>query len=408
MAEQTPEKNKRPDDPERRAAPVGGATAVGEEADIAFGGMVGIAVVTAVLVSMLALGGFFPGSDDDTKADTAAEVVEVVEEEPVEEEAVEEEAPATTEAPVVVEPADATVTVTADGITLTGTVPDQATADALAAEALLSFPEASITNELMVVDGADPYTLTVTGEAADGATFDQVTAGFDTLGGDAASYTNDVTQAEPTGANAVVTATQGGITLMGTVPDEATAQALADAALAAYPADRITNELEVLDGAEPYTLTVTGETTDPILFGQVTAAYAPLGEAASTFTNDLTQAESSDVEAELNALDQILFQSGTAVILPESQAVVEAAAALMQANPDVTFEVGGHTDTRGSDVSNQALSEARATAVADALVGLGVTNELTAIGYGETRPIEANDDTAELQQANRRIEFRVL
>lgn len=206
----------------------------------------------------------------------------------------------------------------------------------------------------------------------------------------------------------MVTATQGGITLTGTVPDEATAQSLADAALAAYPANQITNELVVVDGAEPYTLTVTGETTDPILFGQVTGAYEPLGAAASTYSNDLTQAESSDVEAELNALDQILFQSGTAVILPESQAVVEAAAALMQANPDVSFEVGGHTDTRGSDVSNQALSEARATAVAEALVGLGVTNQLTPVGYGEARPLEANDDTAELQQANRRIEFRVL
>lgn len=384
----------------------GGGAAVADEGDLPFGIMATIGVLIGVIAA-LGAGGFFGGTETEIKpavAEVAAE--EPVVEEPAEEEE-EEAAPTTTAAPVI-EPADATVSVSADGITLAGTVPDEATAQALLDEALLSFPEASITNELVVVDGADPYSLTVTGEAADGVTFDQVTSGFDTLGAAAGTYSNDLAQAEPVGSNAVVTATQGGITLTGTVPDEATAQALADAALEAYPEERITNELVVEEGAEPFTLTVTGETTDPILFGQVTSAFEVPGAAAGTYSNDLAQAESSDVEAELNALDQILFQSGTAVILPESQAVVEAAAALMQANPDVSFEVGGHTDTRGSDVSNQALSEARATAVADALVGLGVTNVLTAIGYGEARPLEANDSTPELQQANRRIEFRVL
>ena len=401
MADNTADRHDDEEERKRRGGMVGGSTAVADEVDMAFGVMATIAIVIGLLVALLPIGGAL-------SSDAEEKVEEVAAAEPVEEEPAEEEpAPTTTAAPAV-DPADATVAVSAEGITLTGTVPDEATAQALLDEALLSFPEASITNELEVVEGADPFTLTVTGEAADGATFDQVTSGFDTLGAAAGSYTNDLTQAEAVGSNAVVTATQGGITLTGTVPDEATAQSLRDAALAAYPEDRIVDELVVDEGAEPYTLTVTGETTDPILFGQVNGAFDALADGAGTYTNDLVQAESSDVEAELNALDQILFQSGTAVILPESQAVVEAAAALMQANPDVSFEVGGHTDTRGSDVSNQALSEARAAAVADALVGLGVTNELTPIGYGETRPLEANDDTAELQQANRRIEFRVL
>lgn len=386
----------------------GGGAAVADEGDTPFAIMATIGVLIGIIAA-LGAGGFFSGiTQPEVKPVAAAVVTEEAVEEVAEEEPVEEEAAPTTTAAPAPEPADATVSVSADGITLAGTVPDEATAQALLDEALLSFPEASITNELVVVDGAEPYTLTVSGEAADGTTFDQVTSGFDTLGAAAGTYSNDLAQAEVVGSNAVVTATQGGITLTGTVPDEATAQALADAALEAYPEDRITNELVVEEGAEPFTLTVTGETTDPILFGQVTSAFEGPGAAAGIYSNDLAQAESSDVEAELNALDQILFQSGTAVILPESQAVVEAAAALMQANPDVSFEVGGHTDTRGSDVSNQALSEARATAVADALVGLGVTNVLTAIGYGEARPLEANDSTPELQQANRRIEFRVL
>ena len=178
--------------------------------------------------------------------------------------------------------------------------------------------------------------------------------------------------------------------------------------LSHHSADRIGNELEVVDGADPYTLTVTGETTDPVLFQQLSEGFETLGADAGSYRNDLVQAESSDVEADLNGLDQILFQSGTDVIVPASSDVIEAAAELMNANADVAFEVGGHTDTRGGDASNQLLSEARAAAVVAALRDLGVSNELTPIGYGETRPIEPDDNTAELQQANRRIEFRVL
>ena len=404
MAENT----KRTDDPERRAAPVGGAPAVGEEADIAFGGMVGIAVISAILISMLALGGFFSPDDGAVAAPEAGYEEAEHEEEDGDEAEVEEEAEPTTTEAAEVGSADAIVTVAGDSITLAGTVPDQATADALYDQALTSFPADAITNNLEVVEGADPYTLTVTGETGDADVFDQVTSGFDTLGASAGTYANSLAQPEAEGANAVVTATQAGITLTGTVPDEATGQALYDAALEVYPADRIGNELEVVDGADPYTLTVTGETTDPVLFGQLTEGFDALGAAAGTYSNELVQAESSDVEADLNALDQILFQSGTDVIVPESAAVVEAAAELMNANPDVAFEVGGHTDTRGGDEGNQVLSEARAAAVVAALRDLGVANELTPVGYGESRPIEADDSTAELQQANRRIEFRVL
>jgi outer membrane protein OmpA-like peptidoglycan-associated protein len=119
-------------------------------------------------------------------------------------------------------------------------------------------------------------------------------------------------------------------------------------------------------------------------------------------------AESNDVEAALNGLDQILFQSGTDVILAESLPVLDEAAALMIANPDLTFEVGGHTDSRGDDASNQSLSERRSAAVVAALVERDVANELTPRGFGETRLQEDPDDTAEQQQINRRIEFRIL
>lgn len=220
------------------------------------------------------------------------------------------------------------------------------------------------------------------------------------------------TTAAPSGAAATIDASQAGIVLSGTVPSEAAAQRLRDAALAAgYQESQITDELVVEDGAEPFTLTVTGSTTDGVLHERLTNEITDIGNnlAGVSVDNGFTLEESSDLEAALLALDPVQFDSGTAVITTETVEFVDAAAEVLIANPDVLVEVGGHTDTRGSDVSNQALSEARASAVVTALVERGVAaDQLTAVGYGEGRPIHADDSTPELQQENRRIEYRVL
>ena len=64
-----------------------------------------------------------------------------------------------------------------------------------------------------------------------------------------------------------------------------------------------------------------------------------------------------------------------------------------------------YTDSVGSETSNQALSDRRANAVMDALVGLGVPgNRLRSRGFGEARPVASND-TAEGRQMNRRVEL---
>jgi len=69
--------------------------------------------------------------------------------------------------------------------------------------------------------------------------------------------------------------------------------------------------------------------------------------------------------------------------------------------------VGGHTDSRGGDALNQALSKSRADAVVNYLGQNGVsTNRLTARGFGETQPIASND-TSTGRARNRRIDFTV-
>jgi len=67
----------------------------------------------------------------------------------------------------------------------------------------------------------------------------------------------------------------------------------------------------------------------------------------------------------------------------------------------------GHTDSTGSTSYNQALSERRAVAVRGALIARGANAaNLTAVGYGESRPIASNG-TREGRARNRRTEFKV-
>jgi OmpA-OmpF porin, OOP family len=108
------------------------------------------------------------------------------------------------------------------------------------------------------------------------------------------------------------------------------------------------------------------------------------------------------------AAQKILFEPGSAVIAPASTPTIDKIAEIMKKCSDVPMEIGGHTDAQGREEMNLALSDQRARAVIVALQSRRVlTGNLTAVGYGETVPIEANN-TEVGREANRRIEFRLL
>jgi OOP family OmpA-OmpF porin len=105
---------------------------------------------------------------------------------------------------------------------------------------------------------------------------------------------------------------------------------------------------------------------------------------------------------------QITFEPGSIKVEGEAMDVVKRIAEAMDGCDEVAMEIGGHTDSQGREPMNLTLSQARAEAVMDALLGLEVlTKRLTARGYGETRPI-ADNETEEGRQRNRRIEFRLI
>ena len=106
-------------------------------------------------------------------------------------------------------------------------------------------------------------------------------------------------------------------------------------------------------------------------------------------------------------LGDVLFDTGQASLKPGAGTTVDRLAQFMGDYPERSVRIEGHTDSVGSDETNQALSERRAVAVRDALVALGVdAGRIMTIGYGEARPIASNDTPAGRLQ-NRRIEIVV-
>ncbi|MFZ5572067.1 MAG: OmpA family protein [Thermodesulfobacteriota bacterium] len=104
----------------------------------------------------------------------------------------------------------------------------------------------------------------------------------------------------------------------------------------------------------------------------------------------------------------IQFDSAKWSFKPSSYEVMDQIVTVFETHPDVKFEIQGHTDNRGSAAYNLNLSEKRANAVKEYLIGKGVpADRITAKGYGLTMPVASND-TEDGRAANRRVEFKPI
>ena len=179
------------------------------------------------------------------------------------------------------------------------------------------------------------------------------------------------------------------VTLTGTAPDAETKAAALIAGEEAIRATAEGKDVTVLDGI--------------VIEGGEAGVGAALAALENNPSLEACQKAFSDTMQGRN----VQFRIGSAAILPASAALLNAVSGVASACSAYHVEIGGHTDSVGDDASNQRLSQNRAGSVRDYLerANVDVTN-VTAVGYGETRPIDTSG-TRSGDALNRRTEFKV-
>ena len=113
-------------------------------------------------------------------------------------------------------------------------------------------------------------------------------------------------------------------------------------------------------------------------------------------------------EIRLEIPSGVTFDFNSAALRPGFRARLDDVAQTLSRYRSTFVDIGGHTDSIGSDAVNQRLSEERAFTVADYLEQRGVAPErITPRGYGKTMPIASNETEAG-RADNRRVEIRLV
>ena len=133
----------------------------------------------------------------------------------------------------------------------------------------------------------------------------------------------------------------------------------------------------------------------------------PAGAAEASLLAFVQNPDTKPVSSTWFSFDQLVFDTGSATLGPESQAQLNNIAAILTNCPSVHVEIAGYTDNVGSAEPNLRLSRSRANTVTAQLIGKGVSRDrLTAEGYGKEYSV-ADNSTETGRAQNRRIAIRV-
>ncbi len=163
------------------------------------------------------------------------------------------------------------------------------------------------------------------------------------------------------------------------------------------------------------TPTVTASTvTTTVSTPTVTASTQTTTTTSTTTTGSTTTTTGSTTTITIS-INNILFDYDKSVIKEELKSELDKAVDFLKnANKKAKIEVAGHSDSKGSDQYNLALSKRRAESVANYLTSKGISsNRIKTVGYGESKPIASNEnpdgsDNADGRAKNRRTEIVVV
>jgi len=149
----------------------------------------------------------------------------------------------------------------------------------------------------------------------------------------------------------------------------------------------------------------------PSVYRITVAGGADLASVASALGERLGPAVRTELlDTGQIRLNDINFATASADILPQFRHTLDVVGEVLARWPQLKIEIGGHTDARGGDAANLALSRRRVNSVRAYLLEHFpklAAAQLVAVGYGESQPLVPNTSPSNMDQ-NRRVEFKVL
>lgn len=120
-------------------------------------------------------------------------------------------------------------------------------------------------------------------------------------------------------------------------------------------------------------------------------------------------AEGCVIPDQVIELRGVTFEFDKARLTPNAETVLDTVVKAFIGQPSLKVEIGGHTDSKGSDAYNLKLSQRRADAVRAYLISKGAKSEqIIAKGYGESQLLIKPETSEDDRELNRRVEFKVV
>jgi len=226
------------------------------------------------------------------------------------------------------------------------------------------------------------------------------------------------------------------VVVSGTVPDEATRQAILTKVRTVYGAERVVDQLGVGNVATPpnwseymqrlisddlkqisngeldlngNSLSIRGDVGNETLRQQIPGQLATRLNPTYQVRNGLRVGTGEQQLLDKTLANRIVeFESGAATLTPRGVQLLDEMLAVISQLNNCQIQVIGHTDSSGRPEANAVLSQSRAEAVRQYFVQHGIAGDhLLAIGKGSLEPVASNV-TPEGRARNRRIEFRII
>lgn len=163
-----------------------------------------------------------------------------------------------------------------------------------------------------------------------------------------------------------------------------------------------------------------GRSTSATLIGAAAGAVAGgltggaignyMDKQEATLRQSMANVEGASIQRNMDMLavtfkSDVLFDYDSAALKAGSYDELMRVAKVLNQYPQTNILIAGHTDSKGAEDYNLKLSQNRAEAVKNAMVGMGVNpSRMTTVGNGESKPI-ADNNTEAGRQMNRRVEI---